>query len=150
LFGRLCVAFLALSCVSYALPFVLFIVLCCCLPCFFNMRGGRILSYRRSFIINPRSRSFGRGGSDHDASIRGGGAAASTIAAIPTARFHLELDHNIIDCRSGGDAEGDDSGTSAIRTSGGFIEPSDLKHGPRLIQAEDAVCSAVPVTWTWR
>ncbi|KAH9299180.1 hypothetical protein KI387_030862, partial [Taxus chinensis] len=41
---KLCIAFLALSCIGYALPFVLFAVLCCCMPCISTLLGYSISS----------------------------------------------------------------------------------------------------------
>lgn len=41
LFLRLCIVFLAFSCVGYALPFILCVLICCCLPCIVSIMGIR-------------------------------------------------------------------------------------------------------------
>ncbi|KAL9239843.1 hypothetical protein vseg_014124 [Gypsophila vaccaria] len=38
---RLCLAFLIISCVGYAMPFVLCVTICCCLPCIISVLGIR-------------------------------------------------------------------------------------------------------------
>ncbi|KAM0944850.1 putative transcription factor C2H2 family [Dioscorea sansibarensis] len=38
---RLCIAFLAFSCIGYALPFILCATICCCLPCIVSVLGIR-------------------------------------------------------------------------------------------------------------
>ncbi|XP_042454355.1 E3 ubiquitin-protein ligase At1g63170-like isoform X2 [Zingiber officinale] len=38
---RLCIVFLAFSCVGYALPFILCVLICCCLPCIVSIMGFR-------------------------------------------------------------------------------------------------------------
>ncbi|CAL9211215.1 unnamed protein product [Musa hybrid cultivar] len=38
---RLCIVFLAFSCIGYALPFILCAIICCCLPCIISIMGFR-------------------------------------------------------------------------------------------------------------
>ncbi|KAK9698084.1 hypothetical protein RND81_08G081200 [Saponaria officinalis] len=38
---RLCVAFLIISCAGYAMPFILCLTICCCLPCIISVLGIR-------------------------------------------------------------------------------------------------------------
>ncbi|XP_074574947.1 E3 ubiquitin-protein ligase At1g12760-like isoform X1 [Curcuma longa] len=38
---RLCIVFLAFSCIGYALPFILCAMICCCLPCIISILGIR-------------------------------------------------------------------------------------------------------------
>ncbi|GMH04615.1 hypothetical protein Nepgr_006455 [Nepenthes gracilis] len=38
---RLCMAYLTLSCIGYAMPFILCVVICCCLPCIISFLGIR-------------------------------------------------------------------------------------------------------------
>ncbi|XP_042378861.1 E3 ubiquitin-protein ligase At1g63170-like isoform X1 [Zingiber officinale] len=38
---RLCIVFLAFSCIGYALPFILCTMICCCLPCIISFLGIR-------------------------------------------------------------------------------------------------------------
>ncbi|KAK8962238.1 E3 ubiquitin-protein ligase [Platanthera guangdongensis] len=38
---RLCLAFLTFSCIGYAMPFVLCVIICCCLPCIISVMGLR-------------------------------------------------------------------------------------------------------------
>ncbi|KAJ8471032.1 hypothetical protein OPV22_025375 [Ensete ventricosum] len=38
---RLCIVFLAFSCIGYALPFILCAIICCCLPCIVSIMGFR-------------------------------------------------------------------------------------------------------------
>lgn len=38
---RLCVAFLAFSCIGYAMPFILCAIICCCFPCIISILGFR-------------------------------------------------------------------------------------------------------------
>lgn len=39
LLDRLCVVFLTFSCVGYAMPFILCVTICCCLPCIISTLG---------------------------------------------------------------------------------------------------------------
>ncbi|PSR91808.1 E3 ubiquitin-protein like [Actinidia chinensis var. chinensis] len=36
---RLCILFLSISCIGYAMPFILCATICCCLPCIISFRG---------------------------------------------------------------------------------------------------------------
>jgi hypothetical protein len=80
---RLCIFFLALSCIGYALPFLLCTALCCCLPCIIALFGFREYSKR------PR------------------GASADAISALPTYKFKAKApnikDESESDSDSGGD-----------------------------------------------
>ncbi|MFS7928805.1 putative transcription factor C2H2 family [Helianthus anomalus] len=38
---RLCIVFLTLSCLGYAMPFILCATVCCCLPCIISVMGFR-------------------------------------------------------------------------------------------------------------
>ncbi|KAF3668418.1 putative sulfate transporter 3.5-like [Capsicum annuum] len=38
---RLCIAFLTISCIGYAMPFILCAMICCCLPCIISILGVR-------------------------------------------------------------------------------------------------------------
>ncbi|GFP80317.1 E3 ubiquitin-protein ligase at4g11680 [Phtheirospermum japonicum] len=38
---RLCIVFLTISCIGYAMPFILCATICCCLPCIISMMGFR-------------------------------------------------------------------------------------------------------------
>ncbi|XP_047310172.1 E3 ubiquitin-protein ligase At1g63170-like isoform X2 [Impatiens glandulifera] len=38
---RLCIVFLTISCIGYAMPFILCSMICCCLPCIISMLGVR-------------------------------------------------------------------------------------------------------------
>jgi len=40
-FFRLCILYLTLSCIGYAMPFILCAVICCCLPCIISVLGIR-------------------------------------------------------------------------------------------------------------
>eukprot|EP01018_Ginkgo_biloba_P010144 Gb_26029 [translate_table: standard] len=66
---RLCIALLALSCIGYALPFILFAVLCCCMPCISSIFGYSISSQ-----------------------LKERGASTQTIAALPTYIFKSMFD----------------------------------------------------------
>ncbi|CAI0444487.1 unnamed protein product [Linum tenue] len=39
--GRLCIVFLTISCIGYAMPFILCATICCCLPCIISVLGFR-------------------------------------------------------------------------------------------------------------
>ncbi|KAK4343460.1 hypothetical protein RND71_036554 [Anisodus tanguticus] len=39
--ARLCIAFLTISCIGYAMPFILCAMICCCLPCIISILGVR-------------------------------------------------------------------------------------------------------------
>lgn len=39
--ARLCIVFLAFSCIGYAMPFILCATICCCLPCIISVMGFR-------------------------------------------------------------------------------------------------------------
>lgn len=113
---RLCVAFLALSCVSYAMPFVVCAAVCCYLPCLISLLGFG-------------ERSMGQG--------EGRGASADTIAALPIFHFRSkrsvtkQLDKVLL---SFNDASSD----SECSTEGGIIG-AGTQH-ERIIAGDDAAC----------
>ncbi|XP_022881540.1 E3 ubiquitin-protein ligase At1g63170-like [Olea europaea var. sylvestris] len=45
---RLCIVFLTLSCIGYAMPFIVCVAICCCLPCLISVVGIRddLIHYR--------------------------------------------------------------------------------------------------------
>ncbi|CAK8568694.1 unnamed protein product [Lathyrus sativus] len=68
---RLCVVFLTFSCIGYALPFILCLTICCCLPCIISTLG-----------VNedmPQTR----------------GATSECIDALPTHKFKLKKSKSI-------------------------------------------------------
>lgn len=63
---RLCIVFLAFSCIGYAMPFILCSTICCCLPCIISILGVREdLSQNR-------------------------GATSESINALPTYKFKMK------------------------------------------------------------
>ncbi|KAJ1438221.1 Zinc finger, RING-type [Sesbania bispinosa] len=63
---RLCIVFLAFSCIGYAMPFILCSTICCCLPCIIS-----ILGVREDLTQNR-------------------GATSESINALPTYKFKLK------------------------------------------------------------
>ncbi|GAB2275589.1 hypothetical protein Dimus_010349 [Dionaea muscipula] len=63
---RLCIVFLIFSCIGYAMPFILCMAICCCLPCIISLFGFREdLNHTR-------------------------GATSESINALPTYKFKLK------------------------------------------------------------
>ncbi|CAL9771735.1 unnamed protein product [Musa acuminata subsp. burmannicoides] len=60
---RLCIVFLAFSCIGYALPFILCAIICCCFPCIISIMGFR------------------------EDMFHGRGATSESIDALPTYKF---------------------------------------------------------------
>ncbi|KAL2236079.1 E3 ubiquitin-protein ligase At1g63170 [Sesamum indicum] len=63
---RLCIVFLAFSCIGYAMPFILCTTICCCLPCIIS-----VLGIREDF---PQNR----------------GATQDSINSLPTYKFKVK------------------------------------------------------------
>lgn len=63
---RLCIVFLAFSCIGYAMPFILCTTICCCLPCIIS-----VLGFREDFSTNR-------------------GATQDSINSLPTYKFKLK------------------------------------------------------------
>ncbi|XP_068471659.1 E3 ubiquitin-protein ligase At1g12760 isoform X2 [Phaseolus vulgaris] len=63
---RLCIVFLAFSCIGYAMPFILCSTICCCLPCIISILGVR--------EDMPQNR----------------GATSESINALPTYKFKMK------------------------------------------------------------
>ena len=68
---RLCVVFLTFSCIGYAMPFILCVTICCCLPCIISTLGVT------EDIAQTR------------------GATTESINALPTHRFKLKKSKSI-------------------------------------------------------
>ncbi|KAE8674316.1 hypothetical protein F3Y22_tig00111758pilonHSYRG00042 [Hibiscus syriacus] len=67
---RLCIVFLTISCIGYAIPFILCATICCCLPCIISVLGFREdLSQAR-------------------------GATPESIEALPTYKFQVKKNRN--------------------------------------------------------
>ncbi|KAA3486029.1 E3 ubiquitin-protein ligase isoform X1 [Gossypium australe] len=67
---RLCIVFLTISCIGYAIPFILCATICCCLPCIISVLGFREdLSHAR-------------------------GATPESIEALPTYKFKVKKNRN--------------------------------------------------------
>ncbi|XVF88198.1 hypothetical protein PTKIN_Ptkin19aG0031000 [Pterospermum kingtungense] len=67
---RLCIVFLTISCIGYAMPFILCATICCCLPCIISVLGFREdLSQAR-------------------------GATPESINALPTYKFKMKKSRN--------------------------------------------------------
>ncbi|KAK7260842.1 hypothetical protein RIF29_27140 [Crotalaria pallida] len=85
---RLCIVFLAFSCIGYAMPFILCSTICCCLPCIISILGVREdMSQNRgatSESINAlptfkfKMKKNKRGGESNSAAVEGGVVAAGT------------------------------------------------------------------------
>lgn len=79
---RLCIVFLAFSCVGYAMPFILCAIICCCLPCIISIMGFRE-------------------DTGHDR-----GATPESINALPTYKFKSKRRHNRGEGGSNSDTQG--------------------------------------------
>ncbi|XP_020960804.1 E3 ubiquitin-protein ligase At1g12760 isoform X2 [Arachis ipaensis] len=85
---RLCIVFLAFSCIGYAMPFILCSTICCCLPCIISILGVREdMSQNRgatSESINAlptykfKMKKNKRSGDSNSAVVDGGVVAAGT------------------------------------------------------------------------
>lgn len=65
---RLCIAFLTISCIGYAMPFILCAMICCCLPCIISILGVR----------------------ENMHGVRG--ATEESINALPTLKYRVKTD----------------------------------------------------------
>ncbi|CAI5972842.1 unnamed protein product [Closterium sp. NIES-65] len=110
--SSLSVVFLTLSCVSYAMPFLLCATICCCLPCIITLMGfdNDIAS------ISPASK----------------GAAPDEIASLPCFKYK-ELKRRRKG-GSGGVGKGSSKGSGEV----GLLWAGMDKE--RVVQGEDAVC----------
>ncbi|XP_071723494.1 E3 ubiquitin-protein ligase At1g63170 [Rutidosis leptorrhynchoides] len=90
---RLCIVFLTISCVGYAMPFILCATICCCLPCIIS-----ILGYREDLSLNR-------------------GATTESINALPTYKFKIKKNRNSDD--SAGDCGVVAAGTDKERVISG-------------------------------
>ncbi|CAA0838352.1 RING/U-box superfamily protein [Striga hermonthica] len=79
---RLCIVFLAISCIGYAMPFILCTTICCCLPCIIS-----VLGFREDFAHNR-------------------GATQESINSLPTYKFKIKKSRNSNDKETGGGVEG--------------------------------------------
>ncbi|KAG8381880.1 hypothetical protein BUALT_Bualt05G0018800 [Buddleja alternifolia] len=77
---RLCIVFLAFSCIGYAMPFILCTTICCCLPCIIS-----VLGFREDF---PQNR----------------GATQESINSMPTYKFKMKKHKNGNDKANSSDA----------------------------------------------
>ncbi|CAI5458083.1 unnamed protein product [Closterium sp. Yama58-4] len=113
---NLSVVFLTLSCISYAMPFLLCATICCCLPCIITLMGfdNDIAS------ISPASK----------------GAAPDEIASLPCFKYK-ELKRRRKG-GSGGGGKGSSKGSGEIREEVGLLWAGTDKE--RVVQGEDAVC----------
>ncbi|XWS20346.1 hypothetical protein CRYUN_Cryun31cG0093600 [Craigia yunnanensis] len=68
---RLCIVFLTFSCIGYAMPFILFATICCCLPCIIS-----VLGFREDFSQTR-------------------GATMESINALPTYKFKSKKTGNV-------------------------------------------------------
>jgi len=73
---RLCIVFLTFSCIGYAMPFILCVAICCCLPCIVSISGFRT-------DINQNR-----------------GATNESINALPTYKFKVKKHHRKRDDKS--------------------------------------------------
>ncbi|MED6152403.1 hypothetical protein PIB30_091746 [Stylosanthes scabra] len=73
---RLCIVFLAFSCIGYAMPFILCSTICCCLPCIIS-----ILGVREDMSQNR-------------------GATSESINALPTYKFKMKKNRRSSDANS--------------------------------------------------
>ncbi|CAA0821340.1 RING/U-box superfamily protein [Striga hermonthica] len=74
----LCIVFLAISCIGYAMPFILCTTICCCLPCIIS-----VLGFREDFTQNR-------------------GATQESINSLPTYKFKVKKNKNSNDKEAGG------------------------------------------------
>ncbi|KAK9715293.1 hypothetical protein RND81_06G155400 [Saponaria officinalis] len=68
---RLCIVYLTLSCIGYAMPFILCAMVCCCLPCIISVLGIREDQYQVK------------------------GASEESINTLPTYKFNVKKDGGI-------------------------------------------------------
>ncbi|XP_050232567.1 E3 ubiquitin-protein ligase At1g63170 [Mercurialis annua] len=87
---RLCIVFLTISCIGYAMPFILCATICCCLPCIISLLGFR------EDLGQTR------------------GATSESIDALPTYKFKLNKHRNSDD--RDGNSGASDGGTVAAGT----------------------------------
>ncbi|KAF5726217.1 RING/U-box superfamily protein [Tripterygium wilfordii] len=80
--ARLCIVFLTISCIGYAMPFILCATICCCLPCIISILGFR------EDLGQTR------------------GATAESIDALPTYKFNVKKNRHTDD-RDGSSSAGD-------------------------------------------
>ncbi|KAK3010452.1 hypothetical protein RJ639_010661 [Escallonia herrerae] len=74
---RLCIVFLAFSCIGYAMPFILCATICCCLPCIIS-----VLGFREDLTENR-------------------GATPESINSLPTYKFKIKKIKNGSDSGAG-------------------------------------------------
>ncbi|XP_047341611.1 E3 ubiquitin-protein ligase At1g12760 [Impatiens glandulifera] len=67
---RLCLVFLAFSCIGYAMPFIICVTICCCLPCAISILGFR------------------------EDSTQNRGATSESINSLPTYKFKVKKGKN--------------------------------------------------------
>ncbi|KAL6530779.1 hypothetical protein OROGR_014639 [Orobanche gracilis] len=79
---RLCIVFLAFSCIGYAMPFILCTTICCCLPCIIS-----VLGFREDFAQNR-------------------GATQESINSLPTFKFKMKKNKIAGNNKENGAAEG--------------------------------------------
>lgn len=84
---RLCIVYLTLSCIGYAMPFILCAMICCCLPCIISVLGIR----------------------EDQNQVRG--ASEECINALPTYRFKTKKDEG-----GTGQTDNDEGGIVAVGT----------------------------------
>ncbi|KAH1119309.1 hypothetical protein GLYMA_17G203800v4 [Glycine max] len=85
---RLCIVFLAFSCIGYAMPFILCSTICCCLPCIISIlgvredmsqnRGAASESINALPIYKFKTKKNKRNGDSNSAAAEGGVVAAGT------------------------------------------------------------------------
>lgn len=92
---RLCIIFLTVCCIGYAMPFILCATICCCLPCIISVLGFR-----------------------EDLS-RTRGATAEAIDALPTYKFKLKKTRSGNDRENSGDGGVIAAGTERERVISG-------------------------------
>lgn len=95
---RICIVFLALSCIGYAMPFILCTMICCCLPCIISVLG---------FREDP---------------TQSRGATTESINSLPTYKFKMKKAKGNDKGNSSGVAEGGGvvaAGTEKERTLSG-------------------------------
>ncbi|KAL6544279.1 hypothetical protein OROGR_010776 [Orobanche gracilis] len=78
---RLCIIFLAFSCIGYAMPFILCTTICCCLPCIIS-----VLGFREDFAQNR-------------------GATQESINSLPTFKFKVKKNKMADNDKENGAAE---------------------------------------------
>ncbi|XP_057864298.1 E3 ubiquitin-protein ligase At4g11680 isoform X2 [Cryptomeria japonica] len=111
---KLCIALLALSCIGYALPFFLFAVLCCCMPCISTLLGYSVSSQGKE----------NRGASHQD------------IAALPIYKFKSMC--NVKGIKNGRRVESHEDTDDANCGGGSIIDSAGIRK--RSLSTEDAEC----------